>query len=99
MMKLRADFALGLNAIWPMHNCPVAGAAPMRRHLLGPLVRSAESMRPIHRVVIVGFRSAELVDFADEKLGCFDIGHAIERRHLVETAIGAFLPPMIRCRQ
>ncbi len=37
--------------------------------------------------MVVGARSAEVVDFAEEKLGGLDIGHSVEGGDLVEAAV------------
>ena len=61
VMELAADFAFRLDSLGPVHDRPVARAAPMRGNLLGPLVRRIQGMRPAHSVVVVRFRSAQLV--------------------------------------
>ena len=58
--ELLADLASGGDPGGPVHDGAVAGAAPVRGHLLGPLVRGAHRVRPAHRVVVVGGRGAEL---------------------------------------
>ena len=64
VMELAADLALGLDAVRPVHDRAVARAAPVRRHLLGPLVGRVHRVRPADRVVVVGFGPAEVVDLA-----------------------------------
>ena len=71
----------------PVHDRAVARAAPVRRHLLGPLVGRVHRVRPADRVVVVGIRPAEEVDLRREELGRFDVRHAVQRRHLVEAAV------------
>ena len=61
VMELAANLALGLDPLRPMHDRPVAGAAEVRGHLLGPLVRRVHGVRPAHRIVVVRLRAAELV--------------------------------------
>ena len=44
-------------------------------------------MRPAHRVVIVGFRPAELVEPRHQEFGRLDGGSPVEVDHLVERAV------------
>ena len=53
VVELIADAALVLNARWPGHGHAVAGAAEVRRHLLGPLVGSVKRPGPADRIVRV----------------------------------------------
>ena len=71
----------------PVHDRAVARAAPVRGDLLGPLIRGVHRVRPADRVVVVGVRSAELVDLALHELDRLDRGHAVQHRHLVEAAV------------
>ena len=64
VMELGADLALALDSLRPVHDRAVARAAPVRGDLLGPLVRRVHGVRPADRVVVVGFRPAQLVDAA-----------------------------------
>jgi hypothetical protein len=59
----------------------------MRRHLLGPLIRGVHRVRPAHGVVVVGFGSAKVVDFAHQEFGRLDAAHPVQRRHLIEAAV------------
>ena len=88
VVELAADLALGLDPVGPVHDRAVARAAPVRRDLLGPLVGRVHRVRPAHRVVVVGLRPAELVDLRRQELGRLDAGQAVQRRHLVEAAVG-----------
>ena len=87
VMELRTDLALGLDALRPVHDRAVARAAPVRRDLLGPLIRRIHRMRPADRVVVVGVRSAEVVDLALQELDRLDCRHAVQHRHFVEAAV------------
>ena len=69
----------------------VAGPAPVRGDLLGPLVRGAHRVRPSDRVVVVGGWAADAVDVGDEELGCLQCGRAVEDEHLVEAAVDSAL--------
>ena len=46
----------------PVDDGAITRPAPMRGDLLGPLVRRIHGVRPTDRVVIVGVRSAQLVE-------------------------------------
>ena len=87
VVELVAGLALVRQAVGPVHDRAVAGAAPVRGHLLGPLVRRAQRVRPADRVVVVGLRGAEVVDLGQQELGGLDARHAVERGHLVEAAV------------
>ena len=73
VMELRADLALRLDALGPVHDRAVAGAAEVRSDLLGPLVRRVHRVRPAHRVVVVGLGAAELVERARQELRGFQL--------------------------
>src|SRR5437773_1646816 len=49
--KLRPDLTSSFDSFGPMHYHPVAGTAPMRSNLLGPLERSIQGMRPANGIV------------------------------------------------
>ena len=83
----RADLALGLDAVRPVDDRAVAGAAPVRGDLLGPLVGRVHRVRPADRVVVVGLGPAEVVDLATSGTRASRVPHAVERRHLVEAAV------------
>src|SRR5215467_8620398 len=87
MVKLMPGLAFGLNALWPMDNCTVAGAAPVRRDLLGPLIRGVHRVRPADRVVIVRFGTAEFVDTSGQKGGGLKRSKAIEGEHFIEATL------------
>ena len=71
----------------PVHDRPVARAAPVGRDLLGPLIGRVHRVRPADRVVVVGLRSTEEVDLRLQELGSLERAHAVEDRHLVEAAV------------
>ena len=73
--------------VGPVHDGAVARSAPVRRDLLGPLIRRVHRVRPAHRVVVVGLRPAELVDPRVEERRRLDGGHAVEVDHLVVRAV------------
>ena len=56
--KLRPDLTLGRNALGPMHHGSVTGTAPMRCHLLCPLIGRVHGTGPAHRIVIVRVRAS-----------------------------------------
>ena len=87
VMELAADLTLAFHAVRPVHDRPVARAAPVRGDLLGPLIRRAERVRPADGVVVIGLGRAEIVDLAKQEFGRLDPRHAVERRHLVEAAV------------
>ena len=78
---------LSVKAVGPVHDGSVAGAAPVRGNLLGPLIRRAHRVRPSHRVVVVGVRGAEVIDLGQQELGRLDVGHTVQRGHLVEATL------------
>ena len=63
---------LALMPVRPVDDRPVARAAPVRRHLLGPLIGRVHGVRPAHGVVVVGFWTAKLVDPLRQELRGFD---------------------------
>ena len=85
VVELRADLALGLDALGPVDDGAVARAAPVRGDLLGPLVGRVHGVRPAHGVVVVGLRPAELVDPRRQELRRLEGRHAVEVDHLVEA--------------
>ena len=87
VMELAAHLALGLDPVRPVHDRPVARAAPVRRNLLCPLIGRIHRVRPAHRVVVVGVRSTEEVDLRLQELGGLERAQAVEDRHLVEAAV------------
>ena len=87
MAELGADLAPGLEAVRPVHDRAVAGAAPMRGDLLHPLVGRVHRVRPADREVVEGLRRAELVDARRHELGRLDRGRPVERDHPVERAV------------
>ncbi len=86
-----AQAALVLDALRPVNDHAVAGAAEVGGHLLGPREGRVEGHRPAGGHVREGFRTAPLVDQRDEVLHL--LGHAVEVGHLVvhadEAALGA----------
>ena len=86
VVKLRAVFPLRFDALRPVHDHAVPRAAPVRRHLLGPLIGCVHRVRPADGVVIVGFRPAQLVQSRDEEFGRFERFGTVEVDHLVEGA-------------
>ena len=87
VVELRADLASRLDAARPVHDRPVARAAPVRRDLLRPLVRRVHRVRPADRVVVVGVRRAEVVDPGDHELGRLEPERAVQDDELVEAAV------------
>ena len=85
--ELGAQAAGLLDPVRPVHDGPVAGAAPVRGHLLGPLERGVVRPGPPDRVVVVGVRPAEGVHLAEHELGGLECGHAVEVGQLVEGAV------------
>ena len=80
-----------LDPAGPGDDGAVAGPAPVRGDLLGPLVRGAHRVRPSDRVMVVGGGAADAVDVGDEELGCLHGGRAVEDEHLVEAAVDGAL--------
>jgi hypothetical protein len=87
MMELPPHLALASDALGPVHDCSVARAAPVGRDLLGPLIRGVHGMRPAHGIVVVGLRSAQLVEPLHQELRGLDRRHAVEVEHLVERPV------------
>ena len=87
MRELFTQTAGLLDAVRPVHDGPVAGATPVRRHLLGPLERRVHRMRPTDRVVVVRRRGPELVHLRQHELRRLQRRHAVEVGHLVEGAV------------
>ena len=85
--ELRANFALGLDALRPVDDGAVAGAAPVRGDLLGPLVRRVHRVRPADGVVVVRLGSTELVDPRREVFGRLERLQTVEVAHLVVAAV------------
>src|SRR5439155_16288686 len=79
--KLRPDLALGLDSFGPVHYQSVAGAAPMRSNLLGPLKRSIQSMRPANGIVRESIWTSPVIDMIHH-LGS-SANNAIQCHHLV----------------
>src|SRR5262249_12340499 len=87
MVKLMAGLAFGVNALWPMDNCTVAGAAPVRRDLLGPLIRGVHRVRPADGVVIIRVGTAEFVDTGGQEGRGLESAKAVEGKYFVEGAL------------
>ena len=73
--------------VGPVHDRAVAGTTPVRRDLLRPLVRRVHRVGPADRIVVGGFRAAEVVDLAHQELGRLDPAHPVEHRDLVEATV------------
>jgi hypothetical protein len=75
----------------PVHDRAVAGPAPVRGDLLGPLVRRVHRMGPSNREVVVRRGSAELLDPRRHELWRFQGSRAVHADEFVERAVdGAF---------
>ena len=85
--ELRTQTTLLLDPVGPVDDRAVAGAAPVRGDLLGPLERRVGRPRPTDRVVVVRARRAELVHLRDHELGGLQGGHPVEVGQLVEGAV------------
>src|SRR5438067_13868879 len=85
--KLWADLTFSFDSFGPMHYHAVAGAAPMRSNLLGPLERSIQSMRPANRIVRESMWTSPVIDMVHH-LGCITI-NAIQRHHLIVSPFGS----------
>src|SRR5438876_1873849 len=85
--KLRPDLALGLDTFGPVHYHSVAGAAPMRSNLLGPLKRSIQSMRPANGIVRESIWTSPVIDMIHH-LGS-SANNAIQCHHLVVRSFGS----------
>ena len=64
VVELVRTSPLRRDAVRPVDDRAVAGAAPVGGDLLGPLVGRVHGVRPADRVVVVGVGAAELVDGA-----------------------------------
>ena len=84
-MELGPERPLVLDPRRPGDDERIARAAEMRGDLLAPLERRVHRPRPADREMIVGLRSADLVDVLQ------DVGRvlrlAVERHHFVEDAV------------
>ncbi len=87
MGELGAHLALGRDAVGPVDDGAVAGAAPVGGDLLGPLVGRVHGVRPTDGVVVVGARRAEVVDPAGHELDRLERAGSVERDRLVERAV------------
>ena len=87
MVELRSHLATRREPAWPMHDRAVARAAPVRGHLLRPLIGRVHRVRPADREVVIGRRGAELVDARRHELGRLERGGAVEDEHLVEGSV------------
>ena len=76
-----------LEAVRPVDDRAVAGAAPVGGDLLGPLVRRVHGVGPADRVVVVGVRPAEVVEPRGHELRRLQRRGAVEVDHLVEGAV------------
>ena len=89
VVELAAHLALGRDALRPVHDRAVAGAAPVRGDLLRPLVRRVHRVRPADGVVVVGRRGAEHVDPGGHELGRLEADGTVQHDQLVERSRGA----------
>src|SRR5215204_2233425 len=87
VVELRTYLAASLEAVRPVHDRAVAGAAPVRGYLLRPLIRRVHRMRPTHSVVVVGFGRAELLDPRRHELGRLHRRRPVQGQELVESAV------------
>ena len=85
--ELRADLALGFDALGPVDDRAVARAAPVGGNLFGPLVRRVHRERPAHGVMIVGLRPAEFIHPLGQVLGRLHGLQAVEVAHLVVATV------------
>src|SRR5260370_5466728 len=60
--KLRPHLPSSFDSFGPMHYHSVAGTAPMRSNLLGPLERSIQGMRPADGIVGESIRASPIID-------------------------------------
>src|SRR5439155_25872087 len=79
--KLRPDLTLGFDSFGPMHHHPIAGAAPMRSNLLGPLKRSIQGMRPANGIVRESIWASPVI-YMIHHLGSIP-NNAIQRHRLI----------------
>ena len=87
VVELVADLALGLDPSRPVDDRPVAGPAPVRGDLLGPLVGRVHRVRPADRVVVVRLGGPEVVDALGHELDRLEPERAVENDQLVEAAV------------
>lgn len=85
--ELVADLAACRDAVRPAHDRSVAGAAPVRGHLLGPLIRGVHRVCPADGVVVVGVGGAEVVDVLDHVVLGFEMIHVVDDEALVGGAL------------
>src|SRR5881397_739374 len=79
--KLWADLTFSFDSFGPMHYHSVAGAAPMRSNLLGPLERSIQGMRPANGIVRESIWASPVI-YMVHHLGSIP-NNAIQRHHLI----------------
>ena len=89
--ELVTDLALGFDALRPVDDRAVAGAAEVRGDLLGPLVRRVQGMRPAHGEVVVGVGAAQLIDLTHQVFGRLEGLQTVEVGHLVEAPVDVAL--------
>ena len=87
MTELVALATLVGDPVGPVHDGAVTCAAPVRGHLLGPLIGRIHRPRPPDGVVTIGSFAAELIELGHQELGGLNFGHAVEVGHLVERAV------------
>src|SRR6266487_4049630 len=89
--ELRADLPFSFDSFGPMHYHSVAGAAPMRSNLLGPLERSIQGVRPANGIVRESIWTSPII-YMIHHLGSIP-NNAIQRHHLIvrpfRSAFGA----------
>ena len=86
VVKLVSKLPLTGDPLRPMHDHPVARAAPVRCDLLRPLIRGVHRVRPADGVVIVRFRATQFVDPTRHQFDRFKRGQSIERNAFIESA-------------
>src|SRR6266496_4829056 len=79
--KLRPDLSFSFYSFGPMHDHSVAGTAPMRSNLLGPLQGGIQSMRPANRIVRESIWASPVI-YVIHHLGSIP-NNAIQRHHLI----------------
>jgi len=62
VMELVAYLTFRLDALRPMDDRAVACSAPVRGHLLGPLIGRVQGVGPADRVAVESHRTAEIID-------------------------------------
>ena len=87
VMPLAAQLTLALDAIRPMHDQGVAGAAVVGGHLLGPGEGRVEADRPAGRHVRIGGRVAPRVVVLQHEVDVGALGHVVEVGVLVEQPV------------